>query len=362
MSINRGLWVPLNIGNVGTLPVEARLADAGLFESNDGINARSGIISSMPPILVQGDTSWSYVISPFTAIVARTSNEGVYRFTGTGATSVATTAAPGTNSRIDVIWVKQNDQTKGDANNLAVAGVTQGTVAASPVAPAIPEGALELARATVTAGAPNTLNVSIVQTFRYTAFRGQPITVRNATERGEITVPRVRQRVRNLAYGALGYGAIEFYDGTVWRGDPAPQGLQSFTEVTTNSGSIGAGFTVVNNVASFTFRGGRKYRLVWDFQYQVSAANAYANVLVALANVGDAASSSSGLTQLNGRVVTSPVASRDTPGRVEGFFRPGGDAAFQVKWLAQVPSGSMVLTHNATNPGYFYIEDLGAQF
>lgn len=216
MTVNRGLWVPINTGNIGTTEVEARLADNATYESNDGVNARSGLLQAANiTSVVLGTANMSYNLRPLSPIINRVTNEGVYRFSATGTTNVATTAAPAANSRIDIIWVKQNDQSKGDANNLAVAGVTQGDVAASPVAPAIPAGAIELGRATVGPNITATTSASITQTFRHTALRGDPIPVRNTTERAEITVPRPGQRVARLDLDANGR-ALEIWTGAAW--------------------------------------------------------------------------------------------------------------------------------------------------
>lgn len=215
MTVNRGLWVPINTGNVGTTEVEARLADNATYESNNGADARPGLLNPQTTTIVTGKANMSYDIAACNPVTNRVAGEGVYRFAATGVTNIATTAAPSSNSRIDVIWVKQNDQSKGDANNLAVAGVTQGTVAASPTAPTIPAGALELARSTVTANITATTSATITQTFRYTSLKGAPTPVRNTTERAEITAPRVGQSVARLDLEAKGL-AVEVWNGSAW--------------------------------------------------------------------------------------------------------------------------------------------------
>lgn len=358
MTINRGLWVPINTGNVGTTEVEARLADNALFESNNGADARSGLLSPATTTIVTGKANMSFDIAACNPVTNRVAGEGVYRFAATGVTNVETTAAPSSNSRIDVIWVKQNDQSKGDANNLAVAGVTQGTVAASPVAPAIPAGALELARATVGANITATTAASITQTFRYTSLKGAPTPVRSVTERAEITAPRAGQRVARLDLDASGLYE-EIWLGTAWASAKPSEGVLSFSTATGNSGSIGAGFVVVSNAVGIQFRAGRRYRIRWTMQYQMAAANQGANVLIALANNTDPAGDTTGLTQLQGRVIRATVASADTAFEVEAIYKPTVDEVKQVKWVANSPSTSLVFVRTATNPDYFYIEDVG---
>jgi hypothetical protein len=200
---------------VGTTEVEARLADSCLFESNNGTDARTGLLYPQSTTIVTGKANMSYDIAPCNPVINRAAGEGIYRFSATGVTNAPTTAAPTANSRIDIIWVKQNDPAKADANNLAVAGVTQGVVAASPVAPAIPAGAIELARATVGPNITATTSASITQTFRYTALKDTPIKVRNVAERAEITAPRQGQRVARLDLDATGR-TLESWNGTAW--------------------------------------------------------------------------------------------------------------------------------------------------
>lgn len=233
MTVNRGLWVPINTGNVGTTDLEARLADNALFESNNGTDARSGLLNPQTPAVVTGTANMSYNLAAVNPVINRAAAEGVYRFSATGVTNLATTAAPAANSRIDVIWVKQNDQTKADANNFATAGVAQGGAAASPTAPAIPAGAMEVARATVGANITATTAASITQTFRYTSLRGTPTPVRSTLERTEITSPRVGQLVKRLDLAGT---PVEEWNGSAW---------------------VSEEFSAVNTAdANWTYRGG----------------------------------------------------------------------------------------------------------
>jgi hypothetical protein len=99
---------------------------------------------------------------------------------------VVIAVAPASNSRIDVVYVKQNENaapaTDPD-NTLQLAAVT-GVASASPVKPAIPGGAVELATVLVPAGktATNQSGVVITQTFQYTAASGGVMMCRNQTE------------------------------------------------------------------------------------------------------------------------------------------------------------------------------------
>lgn len=220
MTVNRGLFVPLNAG-VGTTPTQARLGLAALVAENSPGVPRTGVLNPSDPDLVTGSTgSMTYDIKPHSVAVNRATDEGVYIFTTTGLTSVATTAAPASGSRIDVIWVKQNDTTKGDADNLAVPGVTQGAASGgTPAVPSIPAGAIELAQATVGANITTASAASIVSTFKHTAARGADLIVRSLADRNTITDPAKGQRVVRLDRN----NHVQEWDGDSWNWVSVPE-------------------------------------------------------------------------------------------------------------------------------------------
>ncbi|HWK19829.1 MAG TPA: hypothetical protein VNR37_03540 [Microbacteriaceae bacterium] len=119
-----------------------------------------------------------------------------------GTVTVSVDAAPGSNSRIDVVYFKQNESASpySDANDNPVFGVEKGTAGAVPVKPTIPTGAVELATILIPSGvsATNAGGVVITQTFPFTATTGGPIWVRNATERGALSTYPAGTRVRQL--------------------------------------------------------------------------------------------------------------------------------------------------------------------
>lgn len=223
MPINRGLYVRNN-GAVGTTPIEARLAQASLFAENSPGVPRQGLLGFALTDAVKATANMSYDLSPMTIITNRASGEGVYVFTISGGTlNQVTTAAPGTGSRYDLIYVKQNDIDKGDANNLAVVGVVQGTSSTgTPTKPYanVPAGAYVLAEARIYSGttATNGGSNTITQVWRHTALRGNPIPVRNTTERAEITPSafEIGVQVRRLDINIPTVDALERWDGTAW--------------------------------------------------------------------------------------------------------------------------------------------------
>ncbi|WP_314429566.1 hypothetical protein [Microbacterium lacticum] len=160
---------------------DTRLLVAAMVESDTTGKPRAGVLPSHYNPLVTGTAGMAYSVAAFAAVTAR-AGMGAELVANDGAATVATTAAPGANSRIDVIWVRSLFTTTGDAGTAPVFGVTQGTAAASPSKPSIPAGALELATAVVLSTTTATSTAVITQTYPYTAMEGGVIPVRNAAE------------------------------------------------------------------------------------------------------------------------------------------------------------------------------------
>lgn len=218
MTVNRGLFVRNN-GTVGTTPIQGRLVLASLVAENAPGTPRNGLLDQKATTVVAGTANMSYDVSAITAVVNRAAGEGVYLFTATGTTNVTTTAAPGTGSRYDLIYLLQRDLDKGDADNTAVLAVYQGTAATSPTKPyaSLPAGAYVLAEALVATGATatNGAGVTITQVWRYTSLRGAAIPVRNSSERDEITTPTVGLQVKRLDWNPSG-ASTQTWNGTGW--------------------------------------------------------------------------------------------------------------------------------------------------
>lgn len=179
------------VRNAATTPLDARLMNmAGLVCNADG-SPRVGVIGGANAFIVSTLATMNVAIAAAEFATSRGKADGVSIFTNDGTVNVAIAAAPASNSRIDVIWVKHNDDTQGDANALPVFGVTAGTAAASPTKPAIPTGALELATLRVYAGttATNGGSNTLVNTYQMTAARGGLVTMRTDVERDAWTNP-----------------------------------------------------------------------------------------------------------------------------------------------------------------------------
>lgn len=194
MTLHRGLFVRATgtaPSKVGTTPNESRLALAAMFAENSPGVPRSGVIlngsfgSVIGNVVYPDPTAMKYKVDPCHVVQNRATGEGVYVFTFTGVTEVTTTPAPATGSRWDIIYVKQNDTDKGDANNSPVLGVTNGTPGASPTKPSAPSGAMVLAEARIYAGTVATMEGlnTFTALYKFTALRGEPIPVRDVADR-----------------------------------------------------------------------------------------------------------------------------------------------------------------------------------
>lgn len=157
MSGLTGLFVALD-GADGTTPVGARKALAGLLQwsgSGTPFDVQTGVFPTDGTAVVAGTSGMSYDVSAFVAVLLPSAAIGPVIAANDAPVNVATTAAPGSNSRIDVIWCRQHlvaADGGADSDVDLEIGVTQGTPAASPSVPSIPTGALGLYKVTVPTG------------------------------------------------------------------------------------------------------------------------------------------------------------------------------------------------------------------
>src|SRR5690606_16873404 len=116
------------------------------------------------------------------------------------------------NKRIDIIYGQQQEVSEGDAATQFVIGVVQGTAASSPTPPTLPDGAIELARAEVTAGITATTSATITQTAPFTTVEGGRLIVRTAAHLSALSVLGADVRAWTIDT------KIEYrFDGTNWK-------------------------------------------------------------------------------------------------------------------------------------------------
>lgn len=152
MTLRSGLHIhPLN--GIGTSAQEARQALAGLVVA-------PGVLDGLT---VTGTAGWQYsVAAGHVATTRGMSEDGVVLFANDAPLLVDCSPSPGTGARIDVIYAKHNDSADhGDTDNLPVLAVAEGIASGTPVAPTLPVGAVEVARATVGSGATGTSHANV---------------------------------------------------------------------------------------------------------------------------------------------------------------------------------------------------------
>lgn len=171
MTMRKGLPAKL----AATDADDTRYDFRNLAVANADGSPRAGVTSPLTA-LVSATATMNVSVAAFAGIAVR--DGGCILLANDGPANVLIANAPVANSRIDVVYAKQNDAsstvTSPDANNNPVLGVAQGTASATPVKPAIPVGALELATVLVPSGATNTGSVGVViaQTAPFTAGPG----------------------------------------------------------------------------------------------------------------------------------------------------------------------------------------------
>lgn len=229
MTLTRGF-----IRNAVTTPLDARLMDMATIVCNADGSPRAGVLGGANPSIVSALATMHVAVAAAEFATTKGKADGVAIFTNDGTVNVAIAAAPASNSRIDVIYVKHNDNTTGDANSTPIFGVAQGTAAASPTKPGIPTGALELATLRVYAGttaANGGANV-LTNTYAMTAARGGVVTFRTYADLAAWTTAVAGQ----IAY-VIG-GNLYEWTGSGWA-------MQTFAEaagMVTFGGSGGANY------------------------------------------------------------------------------------------------------------------------
>ena len=183
---------------------DARRDMSGLFVcDNTTMKPVPGILDRSQDNLVTGrGDSMSVTVHAFNAVLNR---YGALLVQNDGDVKVALSAAPSANSRIDVVYVKQNETRSpmSDSSDLAMFGVVRGVAAATPAAPAVPDGALALAQVLLPAGVSNTAagGVVITQTYIGAAMKGDMLRVQNSAQRDALTGVPEGTLLHNVADG-----------------------------------------------------------------------------------------------------------------------------------------------------------------
>lgn len=184
--------------------LDARRDMSGLFVcDNTTMMPIAGILDRSQDNLVTGNSnSMSVTVHPFNAVLNR---YGALLVQNDGNANVPLSAAPSANSRIDVVYMKQNETRSpmSDSSDNPTFGVAKGVAAATPVAPSVPAGALALARVLLPAGVSNTAaaGVVITQTYVGAALKGDKLLVQNSSQRDALTHVPEGTLLHNVADG-----------------------------------------------------------------------------------------------------------------------------------------------------------------
>lgn len=182
--------------------LDARRDMSGLFVcDNTTMMPIAGILDRSQDNLVTGNSgSMSVTVHPFNAVLNR---YGALLIQNDGDMKVSLSAAPSANSRIDVVYLKQNEKRSpmSDSSDVPEFGVANGVVSATPVAPSVPAGALALAQVLLPAGASNTAaaGVVITQTYIGAAMKGDMLQVQTSAQRDAMTMVPEGTLLHNVA-------------------------------------------------------------------------------------------------------------------------------------------------------------------
>lgn len=182
-------------------PLDHKMGNLSLFLKT-GVNViRPGLFFDGNATVVSGTAGMTYSVRAFTAVTTRGATSGAVYLSNDGTLIVNTIAAPGANSRYDVVYAWPREFSIDGTNSDPVIGVVNGTAAASPTVPSLSAfpGAIPLAQILVPAGvtATNT-GTTITQLAPFTAVDGGIVTVRSTTEMNAYTPLGVDDRAFNL--------------------------------------------------------------------------------------------------------------------------------------------------------------------
>lgn len=196
--------------------LDARRDMSGLFVCDKTtMMPIAGILDRSQDNLVTGNSnSMSVTVHPFNAVLNR---YGALLIQNDGNVNVPLDAAPSANSRIDVVYVKQNETRPpmSDGSDVPKFFVAKGVNAATPVAPSVPAGGLALAQVLIPAGVSNTraAGVVITQTYIGAAMKGDMLRVQTSAQRDALTSVPDGTLLHNV-----GDGCDYVRKGGKWRG------------------------------------------------------------------------------------------------------------------------------------------------
>ena len=118
-------------------------------------------------LTVSGRSDLTYNVAAGVAVCSKGTADGMTLAYWPGGQTAAVSAGDASNPRIDLVWINAHNPKMGDSDNSVTVGVTQGTPAANPVAPALPAGCTLLRSMRVPANATATSSATAIDTITY---------------------------------------------------------------------------------------------------------------------------------------------------------------------------------------------------
>lgn len=217
-------------------PTDHKGAQAGQVVKASGNLIRPGLFWGGSATIISGKANMSYDVAAYTCVTTRGATSGAVFGGNDGVLNVPTTAAPGSNSRIDIIYHWHREFSLDGVNSTPVIDVVQGTAAAVPVAPSLAAfpGAIEIGRATVGAGITATTSATITQTAPFTAMAGGVIPFRSTTERDAGTY------VESQLGWLIDSDRLQKYNGTAWTSLQSSELLVPTVNATGGTAAVGS--------------------------------------------------------------------------------------------------------------------------
>lgn len=155
----------------------------------------------------------------------------------------------------------------------------------------------------------------------------------------------------------------DIWDAAIFARTLQAQGMMINKKIVANGAALTT-LAVVDNFASFAFKGGRRYKIVWQGGMSLSATSNYFDLAIHTASTLDAAGLTTGLTTIQARSVTANNAASGECFYVEAIYEPPADTTLQVKFTVarSLGAGTWTMQASASAPAWFYIEDVGDQF
>lgn len=223
MTLRKSWLVAAETELEGANALDGRLAQAGSYVRDASGLPRAGVLGYRTGV-VSAREDMVLDVGAFPAVLTRGAGYGVTPIANDGVVPVALPASPSSNSRWVRVYAIQHDNVDGaDDDNDPVLAYVAGNAAASPSLPALPVGALPVARILQPANVLGTANCTVIEDFPMTAAAGGIVHFRTKAELDSWTDPVVGQRAYVVAtaneYG-FAAGAWGIRLEAYWQGNP----------------------------------------------------------------------------------------------------------------------------------------------